>query len=246
MAGLNVKNTSADLTGKTLVTAEGDRVVTGLWTFNRGAGAPPIAVAAGAGAVVNLDADKVDGKDAAELLIPIGVVLPFAGAAAPPGYLLCDGSEVSQATYGDLFAVIGAAFNRGDEAPGNFRLPDLRGRAPIGVGAGAGLTARNLGDQVGAETHQLIVGEIPAHSHGVTDPGHNHGVNAPQEGQTGSAINELPSQGTGPDFVVWPGAHTATVTGNRTTGISIQNQGGGGAHPNMQPSLALNFIIRAA
>lgn len=61
MADLNVLNTTADLTGKTLVTAEGDRTISGLWTFNRGAGAPPIAVAAGAGAVANFDADLLDG-----------------------------------------------------------------------------------------------------------------------------------------------------------------------------------------
>jgi hypothetical protein len=57
MADISVLNTSADLSGKTVVTAEGDRTISGLFTFSRGAGAAPFAVAAGAGVVANLVAD---------------------------------------------------------------------------------------------------------------------------------------------------------------------------------------------
>ena len=55
-----------------------------------------------------------------------------------------------------------------------FYVPDLRGRSPVGAGAGTGLTTRALGATGGAETHQLVTGEIPAHNH--TDSGHSHGV----------------------------------------------------------------------
>ena len=66
-----------------------------------------------------------------QLRVPPGMVLPFAGAAAPEGFLLCDGSAVSRTTYGDLFAAIGTAYGAGDGST-TFNLPDLRGRVAAG------------------------------------------------------------------------------------------------------------------
>lgn len=63
MANDVLLNTTTDLNGKTLVTAEGDRSITGLLTYSRGASAP-FAVGSGAASVANLDADKVDGQHA--------------------------------------------------------------------------------------------------------------------------------------------------------------------------------------
>lgn len=63
MANDVLLNTTTDLNGKTLVTAEGDRSITGLLTYSRGASAP-FAVGSGAANVANLDADKLDGQHA--------------------------------------------------------------------------------------------------------------------------------------------------------------------------------------
>jgi microcystin-dependent protein len=67
--------------------------------------------------------------------IPVGSMMPFAGPAAPPGWLLCDGSEVSVADYETLFSVIGYIY--GDAATllglGTFKLPDMRGRFALGL-----------------------------------------------------------------------------------------------------------------
>jgi microcystin-dependent protein len=79
----------------------------------------------------------------------VGTVQMFAGATAPTGWLLCDGSAVSQTDYADLFSVIGVTY--GNPGGGNFNLPDFRGRTPIGVGTGVGLTARALADSGGVE-----------------------------------------------------------------------------------------------
>lgn len=68
---ISVLNTDANLSGKTLVAAENDDTVTGLKTFSRGA-AVPFAVATGALNVSNLDADKVDGKHATDLVLVSG------------------------------------------------------------------------------------------------------------------------------------------------------------------------------
>lgn len=82
------------------------------------------------------------------------------------GWLKCDGSAVSRATYADLFAVIGTVFGVGNGTT-TFNLPDGQGRVLGGVGTGSGLTARNPGQKVGAESHTLSIDEMPAHTHTV-------------------------------------------------------------------------------
>lgn len=74
---------------------------------------------------------------------PTGAVIGFAGSSAPSGWLLCDGSAVSRTTYADLFTAIGTSYGVGDGST-TFNLPDLRGRVPVGVGQGSGLTNRAL------------------------------------------------------------------------------------------------------
>lgn len=63
--------------------------------------------------------------------VPIGAIMPYAGATAPTGYLLCDGSEVPVAVFNDLYNVIGNTYGTGIN-PATFKLPDLRGRFPLG------------------------------------------------------------------------------------------------------------------
>ena len=67
--------------------------------------------------------------------IPIGSIMPFAGVALPPGYLLCDGSEQSRTVYAELFTVIGFRYRNQALLQGfqTFALPDLRGRFPLGM-----------------------------------------------------------------------------------------------------------------
>jgi microcystin-dependent protein len=72
-----------------------------------------------------------------DLGIPVGTILPYAGAVAPYGYLLCDGGEQERAKYRNLYNVIGDTYGdpfRGELLPTKltFVLPDLRGRFPLG------------------------------------------------------------------------------------------------------------------
>jgi microcystin-dependent protein len=146
---------------------------------------------------------------------PVGTIVMFGGTDAPTGWLLCDGQ--STASYAALAAVVGA------------NVPDLRGRAPIGVGTGTGLTARALGDITGTETHALTQAQMPRH---------NHGINPPQVSGTqgGGGTNNYAPTGNNPLDNV-----TTFFTGGSGTAQSASN---GVAHPNMQPSLAVNFIIK--
>ena len=61
----------------------------------------------------------------------VGTIKPWPKAAAPAGYLLCDGSAVSRTTYADLFAVISTTYGAGDSST-TFNVPDLQGKFPQG------------------------------------------------------------------------------------------------------------------
>lgn len=80
------------------------------------------------------------------------------------GYLLCNGAAVSRITYADLYSVIGTAFGSGDGSS-TFNLPDFRSRVFGGIGSGAGLTSRSLGNAVGVETVILTADQMPSHVH---------------------------------------------------------------------------------
>lgn len=119
--------------------------------------------------------------------VPTGAFFPYMGAAAPVDFLLCDGSLVMQATYPALFAVIGHAGSAGvDPGGGQFQLPDLRGRVPVGVdnmgGVDAGILSvpNTLGHSAGFEAITLTTAQIPAHAHtgGTTNAvgDHTHGT----------------------------------------------------------------------
>lgn len=148
------------------------------------------------------------------------------------GWLKCDGRSLSRATYAVLFAAIGTSFGSADV--NSFSLPDCRGRVLGTLGQGAGLTNRNLGASVGAETHTLTTGEMPSHSHTITDPGHTHSYSNNSGDQS---VHTLTTQSDAADQVEYN-----QTTGSNTTGITVNNAGGGGAHNNMQPTLFIGHV----
>jgi microcystin-dependent protein len=175
-------------------------------------------------------------KDKTGDVMPVGTVLPFAGSAVPPGWLDCDGMTYEIASRPDLEElrqVLGSTY--GGNGVSTFKVPDLRGRAPIGDGQGIGLSPRYAGGLLGEETHQLTIPEMPSHNHGVNDPGHNHSMPYGGYGFGGSVPHGANS---------FMGYENAFPSGTSGTGISINNNGGGGSHNNMPPSLVLNYIIK--
>jgi microcystin-dependent protein len=218
-----------------------------------------------------------------------GTVLDFAGAVAPAGWLLCDGSSVSRTTYANLFAVIGVTHGSGDGST-TFSLPDGRGRVAAGkdnmggtsagrlvvnlngtttagsavvtglsstanlavgmgvfgatmpgsaviasidsatqvtLNTGVGVTAGTatalrfgmmdataLGATGGTQAHKLVASQMPAHTH-----------------QYGAVTN------TGASGIAGGTGYTTPLTASGSTG-------GDQAHPNVQPTLILNKIIK--
>lgn len=96
----------------------------------------------------------------------IGEIGIVAFAFAPAGWALCDGSLRlrDDKDYSSLFSLIGVTYGEGDGRT-TFALPDLRGRLPLGVGQGPGLSAIVAGQQRGAEHRALQAQNLPSHTH---------------------------------------------------------------------------------
>ena len=151
----------------------------------------------------------------------------FGGNFAPRNWALCNGQILSIAQNTALFALLGTTY--GGNGQTTFALPNLQGRAPMHPGNGPGLTPRTLGEQAGTPTVTLISTEIPAHTHNLTATS--------AAGSKSDPTNSLfASGGRGrPAFY----AAQATPVPMPSTGLT----GGSQPHNNMQPYLAITFII---
>ena len=160
------------------------------------------------------------------------------------GWLLCDGRSLNITDYPFLFGAIQYSF--GSNLSGTqFKLPNPAGRVPGFIGSGDGLTPdRRMGSNFGTETHTLTIAEMPTHNHGITDPGHFHAGTTDAAGFTTSPVdvNNLTTQLDVADNNAGGHTHTFT-TDTKTTGITINNNGGSNAHNNMQPTLFLGNLF---
>src|SRR6185503_13562537 len=164
----------------------------------------------------------------ANLICPAGKVSPFAIAAAPAGWLNCDGASYLRTDYPTLFAAIGTTFGSADGT--HFNVPDLRGRVVAAVDGGANRLGSNpstggfsgsatLGTAAGEQAHTQIANEVPAHT---------HALDGSVLAASGSAVG-LQSGNTATIF-------TQANTGNNTTTGQALNV--------TQPTLILNYFIK--
>lgn len=198
--------------------------------------------------------------------LPVGAILPHAGTSPPSGYLLCSGQAVSRSTYAALFAVISTTYGTGDGST-TFNLPDLRGRVPGGkddmggtaagrlTTAASGVNGAALGASGGAEAVTLTGAQsgTSAHSHTATPSlstdsqgSHQHPIpgGAAAEYSTGLLLaNGVPGGAT--NYTSAAGAHNHNVTGTVTVAAAAAANASQ-AHTNTQPTLVVNYMIRAA
>lgn len=194
--------------------------------------APPVGLGFGAGTDTVKEA-LVDLANAATTNTPVGSIVMYGGVTVPTGFLLCDGSVKAATDYPELYVALGSTFDTGGEGTGNFRLPDLRGRFPIGTGTGAGLTDRVLGDKGGEETHVLTEGELAQHYHLINSP------NGPFDEEQYFVLTRTDGGGTSGYGVLSPG-----VGASLPNALLTEFKGNNEAHNNMPPFLGLNFIIK--
>ena len=151
----------------------------------------------------------------------------FAGNFAPRSWAFCDGQLLPISQNTALFSLIGTTY--GGDGRSTTALPDLQGRAPMHPGRGPGLTSRRLGQRGGVERVDLSEAQMPNHTHtlvGGAFPG-----------------NDEDAQNSTPTLVVGGNAyHTAS----NLVGMADQalpSTGGSQPHNNLQPFIAINFII---
>lgn len=134
------------------------------------------------------------------------------------GWLECDGRAVSRIDYTVLFSVIGTTYGIGD-GNSTFNIPDFRGRFLIGTN-----TTYPLATTGGTNSLVLTVGNLPAHTHGVTDPEHTHAftgsphthtITDPGHLHTSVVVASTNTTGTA------SGSATTGNTGSATTGITV-------------------------
>ncbi|MBI1494839.1 phage tail protein [Halocynthiibacter styelae] len=155
----------------------------------------------------------------------IAQIMIFGGTFAPRGWAFCDGQLLPISSNEALFSLIGTTY--GGDGRTNFALPDLRGRAPIHEGQGPGLTNRQLGHPYGAEQVSLTANQLPEHSHTMN-------------------VANAPADNSRPQGDMLGRSEIYTATTSPTVPLAAETISGGGSghgHDNIQPSLAVNYII---
>jgi microcystin-dependent protein len=152
----------------------------------------------------------------------------FAGNFAPAGWMLCDGQLLPISENETLFQLIGTTY--GGDGQSTFQLPDLRGRLPLHMGQGSGLSNYIIGQNGGVETVTLTSSQIGSHTH-------------PAQCSSGGG-----SPASDPAAGIWaPSDSTqysnAAATGFIGGGIPTTIAGGSQPHDNMIPFLCINYII---
>ncbi|CAM2066832.1 Phage tail protein [Sulfidibacter corallicola] len=147
---------------------------------------------------------------------------------APRGWAFCDGQILPINQNQSLYSLLGTTY--GGDGRTSFALPDLRGRTPIHVGRSNGGADHTLGSKSGEETHTLSGAEMPQHIHTIK--------------ASNDAANTVPSSSSLLGNV--PNRIYADLDPSRLATLhsgTIASVGGGQAHNNMQPYLAINFCI---
>jgi microcystin-dependent protein len=158
----------------------------------------------------------------------IGMLALFGFNFPPRGWAQCNGQLLPIAQNTALFSLLGTMY--GGNGTTNFGLPDLRGRVPIHLGQGPGLSNYSQGQAGGSENVTLLTTQIPAHTHtltGVTEAGSTAIPTNAMLANTGALDKEYGVPGT--TTAMHPSAITST--------------GGSQPHSNIQPYLVLNYCI---
>ncbi len=156
----------------------------------------------------------------------IGEIKMFGGNFAIQGYAFCNGQLIAIDQNDALFSLIGTTY--GGDGQQTFGLPDLRGRIPLHVGTGPGLSPRTLGQASGTETVTLTTNQIASHNHSVVVDTNTGGLSSPQN-------NIIAKSSSTP--------YSQTAVDNQMGNQSIGNTGGSQPHDNMMPYQCVTYII---
>jgi microcystin-dependent protein len=157
----------------------------------------------------------------------VGEIRMFAGNFPPAGWMFCEGQLLPISENETLFNLIGTTY--GGDGQSTFALPDLRGRAPMHQGTSSEGITYTLAEQGGVETVTLTTNQIPIHTHAFVGSSSAATLTSP----SGSVV----ATSAQVDYVTIAQASVA-MNANAITPV-----GGSQPHENMQPYLAIDFII---
>lgn len=161
----------------------------------------------------------------------LGEIKLFAGNFPIRGWMFCNGQLLAISQYDALYFLIGTTY--GGDGVNTFALPDLQGRVNINMGTGPGLSPYVIGQTGGQENVLLTSSTIAAHNHGVyTSSG--TGVASP----TGALLADATNGQTNGSIYGTGGTNVQLSAGTIDVG-----PGGNQPHNNIQPVLALNYLI---
>ncbi len=163
----------------------------------------------------------------------IGNIVSVGFNFAPQGYALCHGQLISISQYTALFSLLGTTY--GGNGTTNFALPDLRGRAAVGMGNGAGLSPVTLGEQSGVDSTTLLQTNLPAHTHALN-------VQSGQ-GSTGTPGTGVALAQTTLDDGMPVNSYSSAAPNTTLASASIGSAGGGQALPLRNPYVGMNYAI---
>jgi microcystin-dependent protein len=168
----------------------------------------------------------------------VGEIRPFGFNFAPKNWAMCAGQIFSIQSNTALFSILGTYY--GGNGTSTFALPNLQSRIAVGIGTGPGLSNYVIGEETGSENETLLMTEMAAHSHTPytrTKPGTADMHNAPVAGDYLTRFNAS-ANAIGYTWNNPPLENAATL---HPTFIGFA--GGGTAHNNVQPVLAINYCI---
>lgn len=158
----------------------------------------------------------------------IGEIRMFGGNFAPAGWAFCDGQLMPISENDALFTLIGTTY--GGDGQETFGLPNLQSRFPIHAGQGPGIQNNyQLGETGGVESVTLTTNQIPIHNHAYLGSKDTASQNSP--------VGFMPAASNVVSIYV-ASAPTANMNAQ-----ALQPTGGSQPHDNLQPYLALSFII---
>jgi microcystin-dependent protein len=172
----------------------------------------------------------------------IASVCIMAATFCPRGYAAADGQILAISQHTALFSLIGTTY--GGDGRTTFALPDLRGRSPVHVGNGPGLSSIRQGQKGGAETVTQTAAQMASHSHAATTTaalrgkggGGNTGNSANLTGRVLAARNNAKIYGPGP-------ANAAMDASSIVATTMLGSTGGSQAQDNRSPYLSLRYCI---
>jgi microcystin-dependent protein len=161
----------------------------------------------------------------------IGEIRMFAGGFAPQGWMECNGQILPISQYQALYTILSSAY--GGDGTTTFALPNLNGRVPMHFGQGPGRSHR-IGEYGGLSVVALADDQIPVHSHSAR-------LKGASQGNRDSPAGNVPGVAAGNKaYCHVSGVYLDNMDENS---VVVGNTGGSKPHKNMQPYLAMNFII---